>query len=263
MKRIIILLSIITIILGSCDKEPAIGASFSTIDSSQYAFVKIINTYPLATPVFSGQTSAAFQVSLNGSQFSATPLAIGAAFPASAGYAAVPQGVENDFSIRLGLGTPPAAVRDSLLFNYKTVLEPRKHYSLFIYDSLQKSTRIIAVQDDIRIPAVDTMINIRFANLIPNPPSATPGIDVYSSQTNTIVFSGVTSRTITPFIAIPRPGSTSTNNVTYTLRWAGTTTSIGTVSVSLQNKATYTIIARGYVGATGTRAPGASAYRNR
>lgn len=264
MKKIIIFVSILTTIISSCEKEPASKAAFTVIDSSNYAFVKFINTYSLATPVFSGQTSAAFQVSLNGVQFSATPLGIGAAFPASAGYAAVPQGVENDFSIRLGLGTPPATVRDSLLYNYKTVLQPRKHYSFFIFDSINRpSTRIIAVQDDIRIPVIDTMTRVRFANLIPNPPSATPAIDVYSSLTNTIVFYGVPARTVTDFIEIPRPGSISTNTVTYTLRWAGTTTTIGTVAVSQQNKGSYTIIARGYVGATGARAPGASAYRNR
>ncbi|MBS4063109.1 MAG: DUF4397 domain-containing protein [Chitinophagaceae bacterium] len=264
MKKIIIFISILTTIISSCEKEPAYTAAFTAIDSGNYAFVKFINTYSLATPVFSGQTSAAFQISLNGAQFSATPLGIGAAYPASAGYAAVPQSVENDFSVRLGLGTPPSTVRDSLLYNYKTVLQPRKHYSFFLFDSIHKpDSRIIAVQDDLRIPQVDTMIRIRFANLIPNPPAATPAIDVYSSLTNTIVFLGVPAKTITQFIEIPRPGSVSTNTVTYTLRWAGTTTTIGTVAVSQLNKGSYTIIARGYVGATGARAPGASAYRNR
>jgi hypothetical protein len=264
MKKILALLGISAILFSSCEKEAASTASFTTIDSSQFAFVKFINVYSLATPVFSGQTSAAFQIALNGTQLSATPIGIGAAFPASPGYAVVPQGVENNFAVRLGLGIPPAAVSDSLLYNYKTVLESRKHYSLFIFDSIQKAaTRIIAVQDDIRIPTVDTMIRIRFANLIPNPPSATPAIDVYSSQTNTIVFLGVPARTITQFIEIPRPGSVSTNSVTYTLRWAGTATTIGTVVVTLQNKGSYTIVARGFVGATGARAPGASAYRNR
>jgi hypothetical protein len=266
MKKIIFSLIAAVSILYGCNKEAAVIASYDVIDSTQYAYVKFVNAFPFATPVFSGQTSASLRLSMNGTQFSsAAPIAVGGSYPASANYSAVIPDASNqaDFGIRLALGTPPATVQDSLLFNYKPVLQKKKHYTFFVCDSINKTnSRVLAVEDDIKIPSSD-IIRVRFVNLIPNPPTATPAIDVYSSLNNTLLFPAIPYRGVTSFLELTRNSGSSTVNETYTLRWAGTTTTIGSVVVSLQNQGSYTVFARGFVGATGARAPGASAYRNR
>lgn len=266
MKKIVFVFIAALSALYGCEKEPAVTASFVEIDSNQYANVKFVNAFPFATPVFSGQTSAAFRLSYNGFELSsAAPVAVGGAYPASPNYAAVLPDVNGgaDFGVRLALGTPPAATRDSLLFNFRPVLQRKKFYTFFLCDSISRpNSRILAVEDDIITPAAD-IVRVRFVNLIPNPPSATPAIDVYSSLNNTLVFPAVPFRGVTQFLELTRNSGASTVTDTYTLRWAGTTTTIGTVAVVMQNQGSYTIFARGFVGATGARAPGASAYRNR
>lgn len=266
MKKIVFVFIAALCVLYSCDKEPAVTAEFTKVDSNQYAFVKFVNGFPFATPVFSGQVSASIRLSFNGFEFSsAAPITVGGAYPASANYAAILPDVNGqaDFGVRLALGTPPAATRDSLLFNFRPTLLRKKYYSFFLCDSINRSSsRILAVEDDMRVPATD-IVRVRFVNLIPNPPAATPAIDVYSSLNNTLLFSAVPYRSVTQFLDLTRNSGSSTVNDVFTLRWAGTTTTIGTVTVNLQNQGSYTVIARGFVGATGARAPGASAYRNR
>jgi hypothetical protein len=212
---------------------------------------------PFFNPVYTQQSGFEFS--------SAAPIGVGGVYPSSANYAAVIPDVNAgaDFGVRLALGTPPATTRDSLLFNFRPTLQRKKYYTFFLCDSISRpNSRILAVEDDIKIPSAD-IVRVRFVNLIPNPPTATPAIDVYSSLNNTLLFPAVPFRGVTQFLELTRNSGSSTVTDTYTLRWAGTTTTIGTVAVIMQNQGSYTVFARGFVGATGARAPGASAYRNR
>lgn len=262
MKKIIITISSIFFLL-SCDKKADFNLSYLEADSSTYAFIKFINAYPYATPVFSGQTSASVQLSNNGEQFSAIPITLGSAFPASTDYAALRRNIAGyNMNVRLSLGTPPAAVRDSLLF---TINRPfaNKYYSLFFCDSINRPNTMLITEDDIRLPGGPNLYRVRFVNLIPNPPVSTPAIDVYSTLSNAVIFSGIRFKQATSFIELPRNSIATTYTDTYQIRWAGTTTVIGSLAVQLNNQMSVTLFARGFVGATGTRAPGLSSYRNK
>jgi len=263
MKKIFIALSGIFLLL-SCEKQADYNAKYTAIDSNLYTFVKFINAYPYATPVFSGQTSASVQLTYNGVQFSGTPIVLGGAFPASNGYATVTrENTQSDMYVRLALGTPPAAVKDSFLFAFKPVMQLNKYYSFFFCDSINGPKTILTTKDDIRLPGGPNLYRVRFANMIPNPPSGTPAIDVYSTISNTVIFSGIQFKQVTPFLELPRNSIATTYTDTYQIRWAGTTIVIGSLAVQLNNQMSVTLLARGFVGATGTRAPALASHRNR
>ncbi len=262
MKKILLVILITAAVFSSCDKKPAIVAGFTAVDSNLHTKIKFVNAYPFATPVFSGQTSAAVQLTYNGVQFSATPTAFGGAFPASPNYATViREKTQAEMYVRLALGTPPAVVRDSALFSFTPNLDRAKYYTFFFCDSINRPNTIFTTVDDVKAPSRD-YIRVRFVNLIPNPPAATPAIDVVSTLNGSVIFSGIPYKTATPFLDLPRNSTSSTVTDTYIIRWAGTTTVIGSVAVPLQNQVSITLFARGLVGATGTRAAGVSFYRN-
>jgi len=51
MKKIFIVISTIFLLL-SCEKKADYNANYIAIDSNLYTFVKFVNAYPFATPVF-------------------------------------------------------------------------------------------------------------------------------------------------------------------------------------------------------------------
>lgn len=262
MKKIFIALSVIFLFL-SCEKEADYNAKFTAIDSNLYTFVKFVNAYSFATPLFSGQTSASVQLTYNGFQFSGIPIVYGGAFPASNSYATVYRvNTVSDMFVRLALGTPPAAVRDSFLFAFTPQLKLRKYYSFFFCDSINKPNTMLITEDDVRLPGGPNLYRVRFANFIPNPPSGTPAIDVYSTLSNSVIFSGIRYKQVTPFLELPRNSNATAYTDTYQIRWAGTTIVVGTLAVQLNNQMSVTLFSRGLVGTTGARAPGLSSYRN-
>lgn len=263
MKKIFILLSVAFVQL-SCEKEADYNASYTAGNSELHSFVKIVNAYPYAQPAFSGQTSAAFRFIYNGELLSGVPTAVGSTFPSGADYFLISRSrTKRYLDVNLSLGTAPAATRDSFLFRQTPVaFEPEKYYSMFLCDSLKGSGRFFITEDDIRIPQVDTNYRVRFVNTIPNPISVNPGIDVYANTVDSLIFSNVKFKQATPFIELKRVASATTN--TFKIKWAGTSTVIGTISLTLANKMSATLVAKGYVGAsTGLRVPGLFAYRNK
>lgn len=262
MKKIIIILSV-AFLQFSCEKKADYNASYEAQDPYMHSFVKIINVYPFAQPAFSGQASAAFRFTYNKILLSAVPTAVGATFPAGQDYYAVNRTMtDRNLDVSLALGTPPATTRDSFLYRHEPVIfKLQKYYSLFICDSIKKADRILVVEDDIKYPAADANYRVRFVNTIPNAPTATPAIDVYANTTDSLIFSGIKFKQATPFIELSRLGSATTN--TFRIKWAGTSTVVGTISLSLANKMSATLIAKGFVGATGLRAPALISYRNK
>lgn len=262
MKKIFIAFTGI-LLLFSCEKEADYNARFTAVDSNLHTFVKFINAYPFATPLFSGQTSASVQLTYNGLQFSGTPIAYGGAFPASNSYATVYRvNTVSDMFVRLALGTPPAAVKDSFLFAFTPQLKVRKYYSFFFCDSINTPKTMLITEDDVRLPGGPNLYRVRFANLIPNPPTATPAIDVYSTLFNTVIFSGIRYKQVTNFLELPRNSNATAYTDTYQIRWAGTTTVVASLAVQINNQMSVTLFSRGLVGTTGARAPGLSSYRN-
>lgn len=262
MKKILTIL-FIGILQFSCEKKSDYNASYEEQNPYLHAFVKIINVYPFAQPAFSGQTSAAFRFTYNNTLLSAVPTAVGATFPSGLDYFAVTRiRTERALEVNLALGTPPATTRDSFLYRFEPVsFKYQKYYSLFLCDSIKKADRVLVVEDEIVYPAADANYRVRFVNTIPNPPTATPAIDVYANTTDSLIFSGIKFKQATPFIELSRLGSATTN--TFRIKWAGTNTVVGTISLTLANKMSATLIAKGFVGATGLRAPALISYRNK
>ncbi len=193
MKKILILLSAAFVQL-SCEKEADYNASYDAGNPYLHSFVQIVNVYPFAQPAFTGQTSAAFRFTYNGDLLTGALTAVGGTFPAGQDYFAVTRGdTERRLGVTLALGTPPAATTDQFLFeeHIPPVFHLQKYYSLFLCDSVNKTSRLFVVEDDIQIPKNDTAYRVRFVNTIPNPPSATPGIDVYANTVDSLIFSNV------------------------------------------------------------------------
>lgn len=261
MKKIFLLLSAVAF-LFSCEKKADFNASFVALDSNLYTNIKFVNAYPYATPAFAGATN--ILLTHNGAQFSAgTPIAVGSTFPASVGYAALFKQVAGlPMNVRMVQGSQPALTNDSVLFTFSPP-SLSKYYSLFFCDSINKPNTLLITQDEIRKPGGPNLYRVRFVNLIPNPPVATPAIDVYSTNANAVIFTNIPFKKATPFIELPRNSTATAFTDTYQLRWAGTTTVIGTgLAVQLNNQMSVTLFAKGFVGATGARAPGLASYRN-
>jgi hypothetical protein len=264
MKNLVIIL-FATALIAACEKKADNNVNFAEVNKNLHTYVKFINAYPFATPLFAGQTSASVQLTYNGIQFSGSPIAYGTAFPASQNYATVfRENVHSDMYVRMATGVPPAAVKDSFLFTFTPNLTRNKYYSFFFCDSINRPNTILTTEDEIKMPSAVTKYRVRFVNLIPNPPATTPAVDVFSTRENAVVFSNIRYKQVTPFIELTGDTSLISSTITdnFQLRWAGTTTSIGTATVTISNQMSVTLFSRGLNLTTGARAPGLSAYRN-
>ncbi|MFZ9717807.1 MAG: hypothetical protein ACO3BD_00490 [Chitinophagaceae bacterium] len=189
------------IALASCEKEASIKAPYVTAFSESHAFVKFVHAYGSATPSYSTPAAGpTIQIELNQQKITPTALAIGAAFPSSE-YTAVNTSTtpSTTYAIKLSTGTPATTVRDSLLLSFIPQLTAGKHTTYFFYDDADKPS-ILSVQDEIRNPAGGNHFRVRFANFIPNPPAATPAIDVFSVNNNAVVLSNIPYRRVTSYI---------------------------------------------------------------
>lgn len=263
MKKISIILFTAFVFMG-CEKKADFIANFTEVNTDNNAYVKFVNAYPLATPLFSGTTSASLQLTYSGVQFSGIPIAFGSAYPASQNYAAVNKELsQKEMFVRLATGIPPAAVKDSFLFSFQPDITKGKYYTYFFCDSINNlSRRILITEDEVRPPGGPGLYRVRFANLIPNPPPGTPAVDLFSTRANAVVFPNIPYRGVTQFIDLPRNSNETVFSDTYQIRWAGTTTVIGSLAVQINNQMSLTLFARGLNGTTGARAPGLSSYRN-
>jgi hypothetical protein len=264
MKKITTIIIPILFLFIACEKKASYTAEFDYNSSANNSFVKFVNAYAYATPLFAGQTSASIQLAYNGVQFSGTPIALGGAFPGNANYAAVPK--ENSLKemfVRLGLGTPPAAVKDSFLFAFQPNLTQGKYYTYFFCDSITNlSKRLLITEDEVREPGGINLYRIRFVNLIPNMPVATPTLELFSFRARAVIFTGIPSRGVTPFIEVPVQGINTSD--TLQIRYSGTTTTIATLNgLGVAGQASITVFARGIVGGASPRNPTLSSYRNR
>lgn len=265
MKLVYILIAFTCVTLAGCDKKVSYNADFTKTDGGNFTYIKFINAYPYATPSFAVPANGpAIQLTYNGVQFSATPIALGSAYPASPGYAAIERGIAAlDMFVRMSVGIPPATVSDQFLFSTPATFVKNKYYSYFFADSIDNlSKRMLVVEDDIREPGGPSLYRIRFVNLLAAMPAGTPTLDLYSARAKGVIFSGIPSRGVTPFLEFPVQGLNIPD--TLQIRYAGSPTALATLNtVALQGQISFTVFARGLVGATGTRAPAIATYRNR
>jgi hypothetical protein len=150
---------------------------------------------------------------INGSALTA-----GSLFPATGFGFSVPTGMRS-FLIR---DTLTATTQPQLSFAQN--MEIGKSYTVFSYDTVN-AVKQKTVETPIIIPA-DTTCRLRFANFIYNP-NAITGVDVFSYNRNTNLFTNVNVTDVTSFIPYPsgivdtfyiRPtGNTTTNLVKFTV----------------------------------------------
>ncbi len=251
---------ILLIVIAGCEKEASIKATYDIASSDTHSFVKFVHAYGAATPSYlTPAAGPTLQIELNTQKITPTALPIGSFFPSNE-YTAVntTTNLSNTFGIKMSTGTPATTVRDSIIFSFMPQLNAGKYQTYFFFDDAERPA-IQAVEDDIRTPAGGNHFRVRFANFIPNPPTATPAIDVFSTNNNAVVLSNIPYRRITSYIELPRTGASDI----FRIRWAGTTTVISSLTVTTNNMNSLTLVARGRVGVTGTRAPGLSVTRDR
>lgn len=268
MKKIITIIIPILFLFIACEKKASYTAEFDYNNTANNAFVKFVNAYAYATPVFAGQTSASIQLTYNGTQFNGTPIGLGGAFPGNPNYAAVPRETSlKEMFVRLGTGIPPAAVKDSFLFAFQPNLTLGKYYTYFFCDSITNlSKRILVTEDDVREPGGINLYRIRFVNLIPNMSAGiAPTLELFSFRAKAVIFTGIPSRGVTPFIEVPVQGLNISD--TLQIRYTGsspTSTPLATLNtLAVAGQASITVFARGFVGGVSPRAPALSSYRNR
>ncbi len=134
----------------------------------------------------------------------------------------------------------------------KTIpIELGKFYTYIVTDSFPAATSYILSDD--AMYADSGYVKLKITNAIPN---AGP-LDFLMTNTrvtDTLVASNIDYKGASAFITLPfTPGA-----VTFKMRKTGTTTIINASpysTTSIANKRVFTLVARGYVGATGTRAP--------
>lgn len=127
-----------------------------------------------------------------------------------------------------------------------------KSYTVFATDTLSKISAVVATDDVLK--AVDRKAVFRFAHMVPDGPAV--DIARIKGTDTTVIFTNITYKTVTPFIQVDTSASTIFPfKVDYAIRVAGTKTAPRTwTNAAFANGRVYTLVARGFVGKTGTQA---------
>jgi hypothetical protein len=162
-------------------------------------------------------------------------LASGSLFPSVGFGFSVPTGMRS-FLLR---DTLTATTQTAISFAQN--MEIGKSYTIFSYDTIT-ATKQKTVETPIVIPA-DTTSRLRFANFIYNP-NAISGVDVFSFNRNTNLFTNVNVTDVTSFV--PYPSALLTDTL-YIRPTGNTTTNLVKVTVTggLTQKRSYTLVYRG------------------
>ncbi len=254
-------LSFIAAAIGfsSCDKDSFTPAPTSGVEGM--AQVKLIH----ASPYFGATTSPAIQIKINGVRVTSN---ISYSYPFPGGGS----NTQGDNLMEFLSVTPGAATislgRPNYLSNTDSIelfsgamgtVEANKYYDVLISDTAANTKVLLAEQT---VAPIDTTVSkFRFANLIPNLPSA----DIYFGSEK--VASAVAYNTVSPEFTIVKDSSAK-----WSLRPAGaapTSTAIVTYPTTATGVYTVpearalTVFSRGYTGVTGVRAPQVSLYYNK
>lgn len=147
--------------------------------------------------------------------------------------------------IRVNVTGTSTSVIDATLF-----FEEGKNYSIFAIDSVNKISAL-RVDDDLTVPGSGNA-HVRFIHLSPNAPE----VDIAVAGGD-VLFPFYEFKEFSDF----RPVTAGTYNLE--VRLAGTTTVVLPLNnITFEQGKIYTVYARGFVGATGTQALGASIINN-
>ncbi len=258
MKHILsmLLITATAITIASCDKDREEVLPQNYTDNKSY--IKILHTYTALTP--SAATPAAgpsVNIFVNNEKINATPIDFGGSFPSSAGYAAVPAGINQSIKIVLNRagGSLPTDTLSNNLYN----LAVGGYTTIFLADSFPNPTQ----QNPIVLPFGETVIKtkrefykMRFVNMIAN----TDTLEIFSKQLNTVVMPGTRFKFASDWVELPL----TRKNDTLQLRKVGTTTVISDIKTwNPSTERIYTVYGRGTTTGTGTRARTLLSYLNR
>lgn len=240
--------------LISCKRE--VESIYTFEDTSNKAYIKVINTIPnvLATPTSTTMASLAFYI--NNNKLSGANITYGNVFP-SLEYAAVDAGTAKPFLAKiLATATTPEVNVTSKNLN----LEAGGIYSAFLIDTLP-TTDVFLIKENLNAIADTGGIGslgkyfVRFVNVTP----LSLGYDLFASSDNITPITNVAYKTASNFIQL----DVSTGPRGFTIRKAGTLTSIGSTTITPVKGRMYTIFSYGIEGGTGLRVTRASVYTSR
>ena len=187
--------------------------------------------------VHASPDAPAVDIYVNGSK-----AATGLAYLSNTGYVAVASGATNIKVDPTGTTSP--------VINANVTLAANANYSVFAIDSVADIQPLVLV-DTLTIPSG---ASVRFVHLSPN----APAVDVVDSASGTMLVNNVSFKGYTSFTALPAG--------TYTLNvqpHGSGITALSVPGVTVSAGHIYTIIARGFLGGTGSQAIGASIIENK
>ncbi|HSK12160.1 MAG TPA: DUF4397 domain-containing protein [Phnomibacter sp.] len=259
-------LTLATLVLSlgilACEKEKEIIAPWDTAGpDGRTAHLRIVHASPnLAT--IAGATTDLVNVFANGTKVNGVRLAYAGLFPAQTPttYAAVPAGAV-DLKISIG-GAANTTNFDSIpITTLRVNMDAGKYYSLVITDSIlngSKDSAKIFVNDVFTTPNTGAY-GLRVINAMKDT-GANQRVDIWSARRNNTLYTNIQTGTIgafanLAFINIPD---------TLIVRRAGTTTELARINtITFANTKVYTLILRGEVNVTGTKAKTLTWFSNR
>jgi Domain of unknown function (DUF4397) len=255
MKRfaaILLTLSTAVLIMNSCEKNSFKVRDMTYPENQAFVKVGLFTAYNTNQPI---------RVQINGETVS-NELLYPISFPGgglnmngslNSDYLMITPGNAKVELYVMNQGTPKPI---SKLHESNVPLEAGKRYTLFLTDTAQ-NIAAFAVNDDTNAPD-SGFARLKFVNGMPN----VPALDLYkgsSVATATLIAGNVAYKGASDYVNVPA-GSDS-----FYIRPAGspaTSTPIVRRLFALSNQRIYTILSRGYNGATGNRIPHLSAIVN-
>jgi hypothetical protein len=174
----------------------------------------------------------------DGKPLSATPMvytqttSTNAAFTGSGVVYGLPPGTST-FMIR---DTSSTATQPPLVFSY--TLQGNASYTIFTYDSVN-TIKQVTVKNNIVIPS-DSTARLRFANFVYWKTGTPPGVDIFSKNRNTNIFTNVELTQVTDYISY---ASKTTDSLI--VRTTGTMIGLDTATIAPTPKRSYTLVFRG------------------
>jgi hypothetical protein len=143
-----------------------------------------------------------------------------------------------------------------LLFTGNSTFETGRYYSVYLADTFTK-TQMVVVQENTK-PADTNTTRFKFVNLVPN-----AAVDLYFGAN--VVASNIPFKGVSPEFVLPYATTGQ-----WAIRLAGAAPTAAAIAVypsgtgvmTVPNRRIMTVFARGYSGATGTRAPAVSLLYN-
>jgi hypothetical protein len=254
-KNIIGALGIMSVALVSCKKE--VNWNTDSDFSGFNSYVKIVHASPAFRTIFNNRDS--FNVYVGSDKATGTFLTYAATSPVmpsggSSNYLGYPSGNQL-FRFSVHGVTNPDSVS---LYSFTKNLEANQRYSLIITDSIKSSNENVQMWlKDNFVDPIPSQYGVRVVHAVHN---ETSGIDVYSTSRKMNVFTNIPKNSASGFIYLPSGSDTMiirrTGTTTDIVRYPGTSGTLGT------NRRVYTLVYRGSVTGTGTKARTILAYNN-